>query len=58
VTLSSQVAPGNDRSGEVSRGASTQATDRVQANTPQETQAAASKSITQALEAYVQTSLI
>lgn len=58
VTLTSQIPPGNDRSGEVNRAASAQAADRAQANTPQETQSAASKSITQALEAYVQTSLI
>ncbi len=58
VTLSSQVAPGNDRSGEVNRTAATQPVDRAQTNTPQEAQSAASKSVTQALEAYVKTALI
>ena len=58
VTLTSQISPGNDRNGEVGRAAGPQAAAPVPANTPQETQSAASKSITQALEAYVQTSLI
>lgn len=47
-----------NRSNEAERAASTQAVERKQMNNPQETRSAASKSVTQALEAYVQTSLV
>ena len=66
VTLSAQSTPGvsqtgelqTNRSNEVERAASTQAVERKQLNNQQETRSAASKSVTQALEAYVQASLI
>ena len=66
VTLSTQSAQGasqtpelqTNRNNEVERAASTQVVERKQLNNPEETRSAASKSVTQALEAYVQTSLI
>ncbi len=66
VTLSAQSAQGSSqtdalqasRKNEAARTANTQAVDRKQEINPQETRSAASKSVTQALEAYVQTSLV
>ncbi|MBU1666384.1 MAG: hypothetical protein KKG92_13435 [Gammaproteobacteria bacterium] len=66
VTLSAQSAQGSsqtdalqvNRNNEAARTANTQAVDRKQEINPQETRSAASKSVTQALEAYVQTSLV
>jgi hypothetical protein len=66
VTLSTQSAQGasqtaelqTNRNNEAERAANTQSVERKQLNNPEETRSAASKSVTQALEAYVQTSLI
>lgn len=66
VTLSAQSTQGAsqtkelqaNRNNEAERTANTQAVERKQQINPQETQSAASKSVTQALEAYVQTSLV
>lgn len=66
VTLSAQSAQGAsqakelqaNRNNEAERTANTQAVDRKQQVSTQDTQSAASKSVTQALEAYVQTSLV
>ncbi len=66
VTLSAQSARTPNGSGEAQanraseteRASNTQAVERKQLSSPEETRSAASKSVTQALEAYVQTSLI
>jgi hypothetical protein len=64
VTLSTQSSQGaagesrTNRNGETARAAETQTVERKQLDHPQATRSAASKSVTQALEAYVQTSLI
>jgi hypothetical protein len=66
VTLSAQSTQGvnqtkelqTNRNNEVERAANTQAVERKQLNNPEETRSAASKSVTQALEAYVQASLV
>lgn len=70
VTLSAQAnqnlnqnanRPGDptvNRGNEAERAASTQAVERKQSINPEEARAATSKSVTQALEAYAQTSLV
>lgn len=66
VTLSAQSTQGANqtnalpanRNNEAERAANTQSVDRKQEANLQETKSAASKSVTQALEAYVQTSLV
>ncbi len=47
-----------NRNSEAERSANTQVVERKQLNSPEEARSAASKSVTQALEAYVQTSLV
>ena len=62
VTLSTQSSQTQqlqtNRDNEAERVASTQVVERKQLENPQETRSAASKSVTQALEAYVQTSAL
>lgn len=66
VTLSAQSGQGNtqvsesrvNRNDETERVANAQSVERKQLNSPEEARSAASKSVTQALEAYAQTSLI
>ena len=66
VTLSTQTSQAQDRNAEArvdrgtetARASNTQAVERKQLDNPEATRSAASKSVTQALEAYVQTSLI
>jgi hypothetical protein len=66
VTLSTQSTPGasqtqqlqTNRGNEAERAANAQVVERKQLENPQETRSAASKSVTQALEAYVQTSAL
>lgn len=66
VTLSTQSSQAPNRSAEaqvnrgneLDRASNAQAVERKQLDNPEATRSAASKSVTQALEAYVQTSLI
>lgn len=66
VTLSTQSSPTPNRNAELQtnrgneadRASNAQMVERKQLDSPEATRSAASKSVTQALEAYVQTSLI